>query len=490
MTAKGRPARLLERLRRETYRTSALDLRSLALFRIALGCVTLLDLWHRLVATPAFYSSAGILPPDAVGSLPPLPLQLFLHPATEPFTEGFIWIGIGAAVLLTAGHRPRLAAAVCAFLLVSLNHRNPQVLHLADRLQVHFLIWASLLPVGARLSVEALRAAQRGESGIGLPNPFHSVASVGLHLQVAVVYYTTGMLKARQPTWTDGSHLGLTLDRIEYLKAPGMFLRELGFLHAPLTWSVLALQVGGGILLLLPWRYLRLRLGVLAVLVLMQAGMGSSLHVGLFPWVSIAGLLALIPPGTWAGGGERVAPAFRGESSAAVPATRVGHAAAIGLLAVLVVESLNDHLQFLSEEGLVGRVPAGQNLMQRWTMFTGSVDEAGWFVVAGVTARGDTINLLRGGVSVTPDPPSDPWNDFPDYRWRILLANTLRHGTQSPWQAGYLRYMAREWNAVAPEVERIQSAALIQFRYRPGPSGGPLLARPMVLAEIQVEGGR
>lgn len=479
---------MVDKLRAGLHLSSALDLRSLALFRIALGWVTLSEFVSRWGDLPAFYAPDGILPLDALGPMPPIFLQLFLHPVTEPWTAGFIWVGIAAGLLLAVGCRPRLMAAICAFLLVSLNHRNELVLHLADRLQVLFLLWACLLPIGARWSADAIRSGGRSRDGRELPDPFLSIAAVGLHLQVAVVYFTTGMLKARQSSWLDGTHLGLTLDRIEYLKAPGMILRELTLLHAPLTWTVLVMQVAGGVLLLGPWRYRRLRLGVVAGLVLLQVGMGSGLHVGLFPWVSIAGLLALIPPGTWGGAASKTTPIRPRVEPPGVPLTRAGHVVAAAMLIILVVESLNDHLQFLSDRGLIGRVPAGHNLMQRWTMFTGPAEHAGWFVVAGLTESGDTINLLRGGTPPDWSPPPDPWNDFPNYRWRILLANTLSHGTQTPRQEGYLRYVARTWNEAEPVERNVVAVSLIQLRYLPGSPAGPEGARPVVLAEIPPPG--
>lgn len=466
-------------------RTSALDLRSLALFRISLGLVILADLWQRALNLQAFYGADGILPLSAVPSRPPLPFQLFTHPATDPFAAPLVALGIVAAVLFTLGFRARTMGVICWVLLASLNYRNWLLLHLADRLLLLFLLWACLLPIGARWGIDAQRKAARREAP--REEPYFSPATLGLHLQVAVVYFTAGLLKARQPTWVDGSHLGQTLDRIEYLKAPGMMVRDLAALHVPLTWSVLALQLFGALLLVTPFRFTALRVSVVGSLVLLQLGMGSALNVGLFPWVSIAGLMALLPPGIWRNqvvGVARVPssrPRTRGAANPRGTAGRLRDTAAVLLILIMVVETLNDHLQFGPRTGVISMVPGGWQLMQRWTMFTGPAEYGGWFVVAGITPAGDTINLLRDGQPVEWEPPPDPWNDFRGHRWRIVVANSLRYTQQPENRTDFLRFLMTEWNAGPGVVQRVTSVSLIEMRYPLETGTTPRDARPVIL---------
>lgn len=486
-TGHGEIARdgLLWRLWLGIGRTSALDLRSLALFRIALGLVILADLGQRAQHLQAFYGPDGILPLSAVPSLPPLPFQLFTHPAMEPFAAPLVALGVVAALLFTMGFRARTMGVICWVLLASLNYRNWLLLHLADRLFLLFLLWACLLPIGARWGIDAHRKAARREAPP--EEPYFSPATLGLHLQVTVVYLTAGLLKARQPTWVDGSHLGQTLDRIEYLKAPGMMVRDLTVLHAPLTWSVLALQVFGAFLLLTPFRFTGLRVGVVGSLILLQLGMGSTLNVGLFPWVSIVGLVALLPPGIWKTQvvGVAQAPSLRpGTRAAATPrriAGRLRDAVAVLLILIMAVETLNDHLQFGPRTGVISMIPGGRQLMQRWTMFTGPAEYGGWFVVAGVTPAGDTINLLRGGEPVEWEPPPDPWNDFRGHRWRIVVTNSLRYTQRPENRTDFLRFLMTEWNAGPGMAQNVISVSLIEMRYPLDPGTTPRNAQPVIL---------
>ncbi|CAN5777189.1 HTTM domain-containing protein [soil metagenome] len=465
-------------------RTSGLDLRSLALFRVMLGAVATYDLVHRFQDRKAFYGLDGVLPLDAVISLPALPLRVFFLSEADPLFGTLIGIGVLAALLLTVGYRSRTMALLCWVLVASLNHRNELVLHAADRLQLLFLLWACLLPIGARWSVDAWEIARKRRTPPEESDFHFSVAAVGLHLQVAVVYFTAGMLKARHPAWLDGSHLGTTLNRIEFLNAPGMFFRDLTALHVPMTWSVLGVQLLGACLLLTPWRYTYLRVGTIGVLAALQIGMGAMLNVGLFPWVSIVGLLALIPHGFWSSVlGSNAA--LQGPALRRGAFSRVRNVVAATLLLIMVVESVNDQLHIRGGGGFVGDFPSGTNFMQRWTMFTAHVETGGWFIVAGITTQGDTINLLRGPNAIDWSPPKDPWNDFPNYRWRILLANALREEWNATHREAFLRHLRSNWNLSASEDRRVQEVTLIEMRFSTESPQSLNAAEPVILARLR-----
>lgn len=477
----GNPARcqrgraFARKLAEALARTSGMDLRSLALFRVGLGLVVFIDLFQRLRHFKAFYHFEGIVPPGSasIGFLPVLD-GFDAHALSLPV----LWAGLIAAALLILGRKARTMAALCWIVLAFLNSRNWMVLHLADRLVLLMLMWAVLLPIGRHWALDARDRARREQ------RIHFGVATVGLHLQVAVVYFTGALLKSRQPTWRDGSHLGNTIERIEYLSPVGMVLKDLTFLHTPTTWIVLYLQLFGALLLLTPWRFTHLRGVILGSLALLQLGMGTALNVGLFPWISIVGLIALVPPGVW---GQAHSTKLRVTSAKSVP-HRLGAYAqgSIGLLfiTVMTLETLNDHLHLRSASGFVGHLPGGSNFMQRWTMFTAPASHGGWFIVPAITSQGDTINLLRDGEPPSRNPPSDPWKDFRSHRWRILIANSLR-ATQIPEnRERFLRYLMEDWNDKAEPRAKVKSLELVEMRFPLQPTADPANAVPTTLASF------
>jgi len=117
------------------------DLRSLALFRIALALVVLVDLsplgsLSKVSASPFYWSIFALSDSVLVQSI------LFI-------------VAIAIALLLLIGYHTRLATIATWALIVSLHHRNPLLLFAADDVIRAVLFWAMFLPLGACYSVES-----------------------------------------------------------------------------------------------------------------------------------------------------------------------------------------------------------------------------------------------------------------------------------------------------------------------------------------------
>ena len=90
-------------------RAFSLDLRSLALFRIALGTVLLLSLIALLPDIDAFYTDGGVLPRDALINQFGNPWTISVHLMSGQWSVqlGLFLIAIGFAVGVIAGYRTR-----------------------------------------------------------------------------------------------------------------------------------------------------------------------------------------------------------------------------------------------------------------------------------------------------------------------------------------------------------------------------------------------
>lgn len=160
-----------------------LDLRSLALFRVALAGATLADLACRVGAAHAFYSDAGLLPRAAQLALAdPASLSLHLAGGATGFILALLLIQCLLALMVLAGARTRLATTLSFVLLVSLNARNPLVLLPGDALLAALWFWALFLPLSARWSLDAALSHAPAPA-----LPLHrSWGAAGLALQLAL----------------------------------------------------------------------------------------------------------------------------------------------------------------------------------------------------------------------------------------------------------------------------------------------------------------
>src|ERR1700730_11670272 len=195
-----------------------IDLRSLALFRIGVALVLLVDLLSRVRDLDAHYGAHGVLPPQLARTL------WDQRVAVSPFTwvaawPSLLWFGVAllalAALCLMMGVFPRVAAATAWVLLAALQDRNPALYMAGDRYLLLLLMWCILLPTGARLSLRP--------GSLSAPR-IRSWAGAGLLLQVVLVYVIAGLKKTRSE-WSDGTALWYALGEAEYVTAAGQWLR-------------------------------------------------------------------------------------------------------------------------------------------------------------------------------------------------------------------------------------------------------------------------
>src|SRR5215475_211369 len=176
---------------RDSY---SLDLRSLALFRIALGLMILIDLTMRAVDLNVFYTDWGVLPRGAYLDRFANPLRFSVHlmSGVWQFEAALFLLAAVFAVALILGVRTRLVTIISWFLLVSLEMRNPAILQGGDVYFRLLLFWAMFLPLGALYSVDsALNTADPPQQ-----NCFFSYAGLALLLQVAFVYAFSVAMKS------------------------------------------------------------------------------------------------------------------------------------------------------------------------------------------------------------------------------------------------------------------------------------------------------
>ncbi|MGL4550833.1 MAG: hypothetical protein ACRC33_06570, partial [Gemmataceae bacterium] len=193
----------------------ALDVRSLALFRVLMATLLLLDWVCRLPDLSAHYTDAGVLPrdllPDGV-----LSFSVHLFSGDYWYQAALAGLAILLALGLLVGYHTPLMCLLSFLMLASVHGRNPTLMQGGDHLLRAMLFWSIFLPLGARASFDA---AGRDPG----PNVVRSQASFALIAQVVIVYQFAAVFKWDEQWREEGSAVHRTLTNEQ-------FTTRLGFL--------------------------------------------------------------------------------------------------------------------------------------------------------------------------------------------------------------------------------------------------------------------
>lgn len=513
-------------------RVFALDLRSLALLRIALGLLLLLSLGERWRDVTAHYTDEGILSREARKTLAPLEeftapqwqASLFMLSGEAWYVHTLFAASAVLAVLLLVGWRTQWMVLGSWVLLVGVQGRNPLLLQGGDDVLRCLVFWSIFVPLGARWSLDARRQASAchwllvrqclqeplGSTGSKLPVAHlgsklpvpPSVCTLGtaaLILQLVCIYFFTGLLKDH-PIWrTQWSAVYYTLSIDHFATPLGRWLLQFPTLLQGLTLGALVLELVGPLLLLCSWKNDWLRLGVVGGFVSFHLGLAVTMELGFFPYICIAYWLVLLPGRFWEFLGS-IATRSASESSKEViepsPTLRVmkptcsarvsnpAGAARISwagncLLAVLLayvlllnVARVSGSLAAQLAGGPVRIAGDAAQLNQFWCMFAPKPNVyGGWLELTGELADGRRVNLLRPEQPAFDERPAVVSSSYPSERWRKCLMNLFERGELHDHRQRVGDYFVRRWNAAATSGRRLVSAEIVNH-VRPTPPPG------------------
>ncbi|MCB2407679.1 HTTM domain-containing protein [Hymenobacter lucidus] len=469
-------------------RPFVLDLRALALMRMGVAAVILLDIGIRATDLEAHYSNMGVLPLHVLYQYCWTPYQVSLHAASGLWQVQavlFLLEALAAAALLV-GYHTRLATLGTWLLLVSVQNRNPLIGQGGDDLLRMLLFWALFLPWGRLYSVDA-----RGQEPPAKLTYF-SAATVAYIVQIALVYWCTALLKSAPEWTTEGTAIYYALSLDQVTLPAGKLLYPYGTLLHWLTFATYYTELLLPFVLFIPFRVTWWRLLFVGVMYTFHLGISVTLFVGLFFLINMASVLALLPPVAmnWldkrlALGRQRLEPRFEARfarlqphlSRLRVPVrVHFEHSFAItertrqllhGLrntvVAVLLgyvcwwnLDSVNQPSLYMSQPlrwfGYLFRVD------QHWSMFAPAVfKDDGWFILDGTTTQGQHFDLNRDGQPTNYAKPASVVALFKNDRWRKYTENYLfvNNEYMRPY---YCNYLLRIWheNPANPPLQRLE----------------------------------
>ena len=374
-------------------RIFSLDVRSIALMRIAAAAILLWDTCDRIRHLADHYFADSAIPFEIAKEyykfLPTWSLH-FLSESNTYQTSLFILQAIAACFLLV-GYHSRIAAGICWILFASVLARVPPLLTGGDMLLCSLLFFLTLLPCSKCFSVHSKFKAPAGS--------VYSFATAALLLQFVVMYTVTGILKINSE-WLDGTALMIILSDTGLAKPIGLWLTNFPAILMALTWGSLMLELSAQVLLLSPYKTNQIRtVGVISFIGL-HIGIFLTIEVLVFSIISIAGLLSLIPSSWWNYKPLSKLTTAKITSALPVPTAfpKISNAiAAWGLFVFLTVAatSLFTYTTKIYISDKISHVAHQFRFDQRWEMFTQPYGLCYRFVAEVRTADERFVDILR-----------------------------------------------------------------------------------------------
>ncbi len=279
-------------------RLIAVDVRNLAILRIGLAIIVLVDLAQRVGSVALFCSDQGIVDRE---------LNHWLCPSSEGFwslywldgSTGFatmlLAINAVAAVFLLLGWQTRLATAVCLVLAYSLQMRMPLILTAGHVLLRMLLFWSLFLPLGAAWSLDA------GRKRDGKAKTYAqviSIATAAIMLQVAMMYLFSGFAKWND-VWLRGEAMSLAMQLDMYVRPLGRELLQRPELLMLLTFLTLLLECIGPLLLWMPYANAQWRTALAVMFWMLHIGIWLTMSIGIFSAVAMLAWVVFLPSEFW-----------------------------------------------------------------------------------------------------------------------------------------------------------------------------------------------
>lgn len=454
------------------------DKRALALMRMCIAFVLMLDLGIRLTDLEAFYSNSGVLPLPAMHEHAWNPFYFSIHAMTGlwQFELVLFLIAFLFAIFLFIGYRTRLFTILSWLMLVSLHNRNVMILQGGDDLLRMVLFWAIFIPWGERYSCDRMFGIKTN-----INNKLVSVAAIAYLLQVCYIYTGSALLKGYE--WNrdyTALYYIYSLDQIAYPITK--YIYGNAELLKKLTCVAYYFELFIPVLFFIPVKHAWFRTAGVAAIIVFHLMNSMTLFIGLFPLIGIATAIGILP-GPFMDRmeirikklKEKVALSFLGIASVARRIIRWKEpneslhpildkikTALLIFLIVFVFDWNFSNLDFVSSK-LADRfrfIGYAMRLDQNWGMFAPNVfKNDGWIILEGTTAKGEHFDLLQPGQPLSFSKPASLVKTFKNDRWRKYSENYIFR--ENEWMRGYFcNYHKRTWNEAHPE-RRIISLRVI-----------------------------
>lgn len=430
------------------------DLRSLAVFRILISLLIIVDLIIQTSDIKAFYTDEGLLPRILhINQFGNWYLSLYMLNGHVAFASLLFLLTIFFAVLLLIGYKTRLVNFMLWFLIISLHARNPLVLLGGDILLRMLLFWGMFLPLGAKWSIDSLFSSTQK-----LPTSVLSFGTVGIFAQVVFMYFFTALLKI-SPEWLEeGSAIYYALSNDQFVTVFGHKLLAFPNTLKILTYLSYLLELFGPLLLFIPIFIGPIRTIAVFLFISFHFGLWLSLVLGIFPFISSIAMIPFLPTWFWdkftflEGFSNKIRETLLTKKNFVSTPIHINSSWFLNSLALFFLIyiflwnlSMIDSLKFNLPRQIQWIGHAFQ-IGQKWNMFMPELTKFdGWYVIPGKLKNGKWVDLFNGGKNLNWNKPKLVVKQFKTNRWRSYIRNAfVDYYNQHP--AYYARYLCNMWN--------------------------------------------
>ena len=284
----------------------SIDLRSLALFRVCLGLLLLLDLIFRGFDLVDFYTDSGVLP-RALGLrfLNLGEISFHMMSGTKEVQAILFLINGIFIIQLLLGYKTRLATILCYIFFISLDYRNYyQAFDGGDSLVRVTLFWSMFLPLGSYYSIDSAL----NNSDTETPKQIFSTGTCAFYAQFLFLLWFSVVHKMKDPFWANYTVLYYQLHVLPYVSEFGQHLLKTPKEKLELcTKAIVQYEIWGPVLLLSPIKTEAIRIFAIAGFLLMFIMFGLSFTLGIFPFICVITVLPFIPSCFW----KKILPIFK-----------------------------------------------------------------------------------------------------------------------------------------------------------------------------------
>ncbi len=475
-----------------------IDYRTMAIGRIALASTVLLDLIMRARDMRAHYTDFGILPRVIHLEKTTSVFDFSLHMAAGQAYGLWFLFAINAVVLtcMAIGYRTRIMSALAWLFFISLQNRNPMILHAGDVEMRCLLFFAMFLPLGKLWSMDARRDST---VEVETNKNYLSAATVAILLQVCFVYVFSTFHKTG-PEWrVDRTAAFLALNLDQFATPLGIWARQFREVLGLMTGFTLWWEFWGPFLFFMPIFNAPVRFLAMSAFIFMHMNFEFLLGLGIFPFFSAAGLLMFMPGKAFGwfnairsrfassrtSGQYSPSPRLRLNSYPAISmesesgvwvkfrnwagyGVQLVPLIAIALILVWNLQTLPGGKKYIQPaDEWVLRVP---RLDQKWDMFSPKpLTEDGWYVMDGQLDSGAPVDVYNQLIQpVSWEKPELVSATYPNERWQKYLMNLWYKKHRYQWLY-YGKYVCRSWNEFKNGADRLKSFEIFFMLVRSNP---------------------
>ena len=443
-----------------------LDLRSLAVSRIIIGLLIIIDNALRLTNLKAHYTDAGILPLALLlKKEAPQGFTFFIHSGSSEWAIFLFILSSLFALGFLVGWKTRVMSILCWAMAVSLQYRNPFIIDGGDVLLRCFLFWFMFLPLGARWSLDSYLGGRDCKKGGG-DRPkgdwdlFASFASFALPLQLFLMYYFSAVLKTSSEWWPEGTASGFALSLEAFTEPLGYWLLQFPELLKSITRFTYVLEFVF-VFLLLSWGWWRF-LGV-CLFIFFHFSLYAAMDLALFPWIAAGCLISLIPEEFW---NLFFKPKSKSNILNEVLWKQV---LVLPFIYLTICWNFMGYTRNWDFPNIAKKLVRFVHIDQHWGMFAPyPLKDSGWYEFGITQWNGEYVHTFI-------DPKSEAeWDEekdqpkrinefYVDQRWRKYLLN-IWEKKNSSLRRGLAGYLCDQWNR-SREDETLDKALSVDFEF-------------------------